>query len=116
VTVLRVLMLAIVIALGTVLAGWWAVPIVALLFGLLMRGSPAPGTTAAASGALAWGGYLGLAAAGGAPVGRFAASLAASMQLPGWAPLLATLVFPALLAGLSAYLGARAGGRYLSPS
>lgn len=114
--VLRVLMLAIVIALGTVLAGWWAVPIVALGFGVLARGSRAPGASAAAGGALAWGGYLGLAAVGGAPVGRFAASLAASMQLPGWAPLLATLVFPALLAGLAAYLGARAGGRYLSPT
>jgi len=113
---LRVLMLAIAITLGTVLAGWWTVPLVALGFGVLTHTSRAPGLSAAAGGALAWGGYLGLAAAGGAPVRSFAGSLAASMQLPGWAPLVATLVFPALLAGLAAYLGARAGGRYLSPS
>jgi hypothetical protein len=36
------------------------------------------------------------------------------MQLPAWAPLVATLAFPALLAGLAAYLGARVGARYLT--
>lgn len=113
--VLRVVMLAVVIALGTVLGGWWIVPLVAVGFGVLVRGTRAPGLSAAAAAALAWGGYLGLAMVGGAPVGSFGASLAASMQLPGWAPVLATLVFPALLAAPAAYLGARAGGRYLSP-
>lgn len=115
-TALRILMLAIAIALGTILVGWWTVPIVALVYGVLLRGSAHPGATAAAGGAMAWGGYLGLAVIGGAPVGGFASSLAAAMQLPGGIPLVATLLFPALLAGLAAYLGARVGGRYLSPA
>lgn len=113
---LRILMMAIVIALGTVLVAWWIVPVVALLFGVVTYRTRRPGFTAALSGALAWGGYLALASVGGAPVGSFAAALSTSMQLPGWAPLVATLVFPALLAGSSAYLGARLGGRYLSPA
>ncbi len=115
-TALRILMLAIAIALGTILVGWWTVPLVALVYGVLLRGSDHPGMTAAAGGAMAWGGYLGLAIIGGAPVGSFDSSLAAAMQLPGWVPLVATLLFPALLAGLAAYLGARVGGRYLSPA
>lgn len=114
--VLRTIMLAVAIALGTILVGWWTVPLVAVAYGVLLRGSRYPGLSAAASGAMAWGGYLGLAVIGGAPVGAFASSLAASMQLPGWAPLTATLAFPALLAGLASYLGARVGGRYLSPA
>lgn len=115
-TALRILMLAIAIALGTILVAWWTVPLVAVVYGVLLRGSAYPGLTGAAGGAVAWGGYLGLAMIGGAPVGSFASSLAASMQIPGWAPLIATLFFPALLAGLASYLGARVGGRYLSPA
>ncbi len=112
--ILRMLILAIVIALGTILLAWWAVPLVAAVYGVLMHRTRRPGLTAAVGGALAWGGYLALASVGGAPVGRFGSALAASMQLPGWGPLTATLVFPALLAGLAAYLGARVGGRYLT--
>ena len=97
--ILRMLILAIVIALGTILLAWWAVPLVAAVYGVLMHRTRRPGLTAAV---------------GGAPVGRFGSALAASMQLPGWGPLTATLVFPALLAGLAAYLGARVGGRYLT--
>ena len=107
-------MLAVGIAMGTILMGWWSVPLVALAYGVALRRSRRPGLTAAASGAIAWGGYLGLAVIGGAPVGRFGGELAASMQIPGWAPFAATVIFPAVLAGLAAYLGARVGGRYLS--
>lgn len=113
-TVLRTIILALVLALGTVMLSWWAVPFLAAAYGVLMRGAPRPGLTAAGGGALAWGGFLGIAAMGGAPVGSFASSLAASMHVPGWAPLAATLAFPAVLAGLAAYLGARVGGRYLT--
>ncbi|MBK6488126.1 MAG: hypothetical protein IPF98_14990 [Gemmatimonadetes bacterium] len=111
---LRTLMLAVGIAIGTIMLGWWSVPVVALAYGVALRRSRFPAMTAAASGAIAWGGYLGLAMLGGAPVVRFGRELAASMQLPGWAPFTATLIFPAVLAGLAAYLGARVGGRYLS--
>lgn len=112
---LRTLILTVLIALGTVLLGWWAVPAVAAVHGLVARGARRPGLTAAAAGAMAWGGYLAITALGGGPVTAFGARLAASMQLPASGPFLATLAFPALLAGLASYLGARLGGRYLSP-
>lgn len=114
--VLRVIIVALVIALGTVLLGWWAVPLVAVAYGGAAHRSRLPGLTAAAGAALAWGGYLGIATLGGAPVGRFAPALALSIQLPAWAPFVATLAFPALLAAPAAYLGARLVGRYLLPS
>jgi hypothetical protein len=111
---LRLCMLAIALALGTTLLGWWAVPSVAFAYSLVMHRTPRPGFAAAAGGALAWGGYLVLASVGGAALRPFASALGTSMQLPAWAPLVATLAFPALLAGLAAYLGARVGARYLT--
>ena len=115
-TVLRTIVLAVLLALGTVLVAWWAVPLVAAAFGAITHATRRPGLSAAVAGVLAWGGYLGIAALGGAPVGVFGVRLAASMQLPGWAPITATILFPAVLAGLASYLGARVGGRYLSPT
>jgi len=111
---LRTLMLALAIALGTIWLAWWVVPVVGLGYGAFMHRSRRPGLTAAAAGSLAWGGYLALLGAGGGPVSSFATSLAESMQVPGYAPLLATLGFPAILAGTASYLGARAADRYLS--
>lgn len=111
---LRLIILAAVIALGTVLLGWWAVPLVGGAYGVLARRSRLPGTTAALAGAVAWGGYLAIVLLGGAPVAEFAGRFAASLQLPAWSPIVATLTYPALLAGLASYLGARMGGRYLS--
>ncbi|MEO6446935.1 MAG: hypothetical protein ABIZ91_06720 [Gemmatimonadaceae bacterium] len=113
---LRLLMLSLVLALGTILTGWWSVPVIAALYGGVSHRERRSGRVAALAAALAWGGYLGIAALGGAPVTPFGVRLAASMSLPPWAPIIATLCFPALLAGMASYLGAWAGGRYLSPS
>lgn len=112
---LRMAILAIVVALGTVVVGWWTIPVAGAVFGLVARGTRRPGLAAAGAGAMAWGGYLAIAAVGGAAVGTFGVKLASAMQLPAWVPIVVTLVFPATLAGLAAYLGARLGGRYLSP-
>jgi hypothetical protein len=103
---LRTLLLAVLFALGTVLLGWWAVPAVAAVWGILERRTPRPGLTAAAAGAAAWGGYLAIMGLGGASVLDFGARLALSMQLPVWAPLTATLLLPALLGGTTASLAA----------
>lgn len=111
---LRLLILAASVALGTVVAGWWSVPLVAAAYGVASRRTHRPGRTAAAAGALAWGGYLTVTALTGAPVWALATRLAVSMQLPSWGLFVATLVFPAVLAGLASYLGARVGSHYLS--
>lgn len=111
---LRVVIAAICIALGTVVIGWWTVPLVAFVYGVVSRGTRSPGVTAALAAALAWGGYLGITALGGAPIALLATRLALSMQLPTWGPWVATLLFPATLAGLASYLGARVGAHYLT--
>ena len=111
---LRLVILAICVALGTVLVGWWSVPLVGALYGVVSRGTARPGRGAALAAALAWGGYLAITALGGAPVWALATRLAQSMELPAWGLLAATLGFPAVLAGLASYLGARVGSHYLS--
>jgi hypothetical protein len=108
-TLLRCVILAIAIALGTALAGWWSVPVLGALFGLASRDTERPGTLGACAGALAWGGFLSVLALGGAPVGRFGASLGSSLGLPSFSLPALTVAFAAILAGLSAYLAARMG-------
>lgn len=109
-TVLRMVILAVAVALGTVLVAWWVVPILGAVFGLLSRKSASPGLVAALGGALGWGGYLAIVSFG-APVGEFGRQLGQAMQLPSWAPMAATLLFPALLAGPAAWLTARVGSK-----
>lgn len=106
-TLLRILILAIVTALGTILLSWWIVPIVAAAYGVTARGTARPGLVAAAGAAAGWGGYLSLLSFAGASMARFAGDLAHAMNLPTWAPHMATLLFPALLAGPAAHLTAR---------
>lgn len=108
-SVLRVLILAIVMAIGTVLVGWLSIPVVGAAFGYLASNQKVKGAgrQAALAAAISWGGYLGMSGFGGAPVVSFGAMLGRAMQLPAAAPWIATLLFPALLAGLSAYLMAQ---------
>ena len=110
-TVLRWLILAVTIALGTVLVAWWVVPLVAAAYGLMARDSARPGLTAATAAMAAWGGYLQIVSFAGAPVAGFARDLAQSMNLPSWGPHLATLAFPALLAGPATFLTVALIGR-----
>jgi hypothetical protein len=106
-TLLRLLILAVAMALGTVLVSWWTLPVLAACYGLAVRSTRFPGLVAAAAGVLAWGGYLSMLSFGGVPVGRFAAQVAAAMNLPAWGPHVATLGFAAVLSGPAAYLTAR---------
>jgi hypothetical protein len=88
------------VAIGTWLFGWWAVPIIAMIAGLLRCGA---GVTAIAS-ATAWMILLAIDATSGA-VPRVASTLAGIMGLPAAAIYLLTLVFPALLGWSAASLG-----------
>jgi hypothetical protein len=106
-TLLRLLILAVVFTLGTVLVGWWVVPLVGAAYGAAWRSSARPGLVAALAAAAGWGGYLSILALGGAPVARFAGDLAHAMSLPSWGPHAATLLFPALLAGPAAHVASR---------
>jgi hypothetical protein len=114
------LVLAVLMAIGTALLGWAAVPLLAALLavlaprlpGLAPGGRDAPGARAPAgrvamlaalAGALAWGALLAVDATGA----RFAGvlrMLSGVMQLPGVALVATTLLLPALLAWAAAAL------------
>jgi hypothetical protein len=101
-------------AAGTVLVGWWAVPLLAAAFGLAVRGRLRFVPLVAGLAALgAWGGLL-LAAAGGDRFGALVGGLAVVMQLGDAALMAVTLLFPFALAWSAATLGEAIGGRVRS--
>jgi hypothetical protein len=95
--------------LGTWLVGWWAVPVIALGWGLLTVGrirSWIPGISAA----LAWSVLLAADARSGA-LGRLLVRLAGVLHTQEVVPVLLTLVFPGFLAWSGAKLGAELARR-----
>jgi hypothetical protein len=87
-------------AVGTWLLGWWAVPAIALIAGLISCG---PGLVAGAC-ATAWLLLLVIDAASG-NIGHVAGILAGVMGLPAVALFAVTLALPALLGWSAASLG-----------
>ena len=102
-TAIRVLMLAAVMAVLTIVIGWLAVPIAAAVWGALRRGRPGAGRLAALAAALAWGAILVYDAVVG-PVGVLSERLGEVMGVPALVLPLITLAFPALLAWSAAHL------------
>ena len=101
--------LSAVMAGGTVLVGWGAVPALAALFGAFAgRRVRRVGGTAALAALLAWGGLL-VVDALGPRFGAVAAGLAGVMRLPAAALVAVTLLFAALLAWSAATLAAAVG-------
>lgn len=98
-------LLALVFASGTGIGGWWAIPVLALVWGSVARRVKGRVQVAMAAGALAWASLLALSALRGGMVGGFGARVAASLDLPAVVPALATTLFPALVAGLAAATG-----------
>lgn len=99
-SVVAVVLLAAAFGAAVVAIGWWAVPVLAALFGIVAS-TRRPGRTAGAAAALAH--AVLLARALSRPVGgTFAARLAGAMTLPRWAPVVASVLFPAILAALAA--------------
>jgi len=109
---LSVLLLAVAIAFATVFLGWWAVPVVAFLWGLLAaRLLRRPAGAAALAAVLAWAALLGMDAMGGrlTGLGTLFGSIA---KLPSGVFFALSLLFPAALAWSAAALGADLrGGR-----
>jgi hypothetical protein len=95
--VLRLAMLAAAFALATWTLGWWAVPVVAMVWTFIFRGpSSAPWKTAMAA-VIGWGGILLWTAAVG-PLGELARRVAGIMGVPAAGIIVLTLVFGGLLA------------------
>lgn len=82
-------------ALGTAVFGWWSVPLIGLLFGLVAR-IDRPALAAGLSAGLAWACLLGWIALAGAPLGPLAERFGAILSLPGHS----ALALPVLFAGL----------------
>lgn len=93
-------MLAALVAAGTALAGWWTVPLIVALWVLVLpRRSEV--SSCGLGAALGWAILLGWAGFEG-PVALAARQTAGVFDLPAWVLFVATLLFPALLAGLAA--------------
>ena len=108
---LRVPLLALAFALGTFWFGWWAVPLLAALWGILTRGEASGAAVAAALGALvAWATLLLWSAIRG-PVSELAAALTGVMGVPAAALVVLTLLFPAALAWSASTVAQAAAAR-----
>ncbi|MEJ7812880.1 MAG: hypothetical protein WKG32_20870 [Gemmatimonadaceae bacterium] len=102
--IVGILMLAAALALATVVAGWWGVPLAAFAWGVMARSGRRAASSAALAGALAWSALLLWQATRG-PVGTLASRVAGAMQLPAPALVALTLLFPALLAWGATVIG-----------
>jgi hypothetical protein len=109
-TWLRLILLALAFALGTSVLGWWAVPAVGAVWGLMNPAGRRVAFHAGVAAAIAWAALVLLPAVPGAPVLSFAGKLAATMQVPGWVLAAVEVLFPFALAWASATLGAAVPG------
>lgn len=97
----RVLLMALIAAGATAAAGWWAVPLVAAAWTRVARRDRHPVRSCFLGAALGWAALLAVGALQG-PVGAVARHVGGVFGLPAWGFVLATLLFPALLAAAAA--------------
>lgn len=102
---LRIVLLALAFGLGTYAFGWWAVPTIGLVWGVMSGAAARGAVRAGIAAALAW--IVLLVAAGlvHAAVFPFGGRLAAAMQVPVWALWAVEVAFPFFVAWSSALLG-----------
>lgn len=108
---LRLAMLAVLTAAGTMLLGWWWVAVLGLLYGAARGPGKDLALEAGVGAALGWAAVLGWSAPLG-PLWQLAVRAGGIFGLPGWAFLAVTLLFAGLLAASAAYLGS-IGRRWL---
>jgi len=101
---MRSALIALVLAAATILAGWWAVPIVVCFCVMLLAPRAWDGFRAALAAVAAWGAILGWTAAT-SPLTKLLHQLSSLMHLPSWALIAVTLVFPMGLAWSAWTLG-----------
>ena len=99
-TVASILLLAAAFALGTWILGWWAVPLLGAVWGIMRRGHPRfVGAFAAA--AVAWLALLAFDATSGS-LGRLLTVMGGIFSIPAPLMLVVTVLYAALLAGCAA--------------
>ena len=105
--VLRVAAFASLTAGGTIAAGWWTLPLLAAAWVRVLPSDRRPVRTTMMGATLGWMALLGVGTLAG-PIGAVAWCLSAALGLPKWGFPVATLLFPALLAGAAALMVRRA--------
>ena len=98
-----VLLGALLVALGTTLAGWLMPVAWGALVGVVWTHDN-PGRKAASASAMGWAGLLVLLALAGFPVAVLASRLGGALGVPAVALVAVTVLFPALLSGCTAVL------------
>lgn len=104
-SLLRVLILAVAFGCATILLGWWGVPVLGAVWGVVGRSTRYPAVTAAVAAATGWALILVWTAAVG-PLARLVEVLGGIAGVPGAVFVTLTLVVPAMLAGLGAWVTA----------
>ena len=102
------LLIAVIVAAITWLVGWWGVAVVALIAGFVMRAHGGRAWSVALGALEGWALLLIVDSLGGRSR-ELLSMLAGSMNLPGPALIVATLLFPALLGWSGAALAAEIG-------
>ena len=100
---------------GTVVFGWWTVPVIGLIWGVIAPSRVQAGVAAAIAAALSWGLLLSWTATQG-PIGTLARSVGGIFGVPTLAFFGITLVFAALLAGSAALVAGALTPRRISKS
>ncbi len=98
---LRLVVLAVAVGLATVWLGWWVMPVIGALWGLLAPRESKASLTVFSAAALAWFGLLVIASVRG-PVWVLADKVGGILAIPGWLFAAVTVVFPAVLTGVAA--------------
>lgn len=99
----RIVVLFMIVTILTIFVGWWTVPLVGAVWGIVAARETAPVMTAAAASGLAWAALLGWAAMRG-PIVELSQAVAPILSLPNWGLMGVTVLFPMLLAGSAAML------------
>jgi len=103
-SVVSVVVAVAVMAGGTVLVGWWALPVLGVGWGVVENRSRYPGLLGALAGALAWAGLLAYAAVS-VGIDQIAVITGGVLGVPAAASYALTIAFAALLAGSAATVG-----------
>ena len=97
---LRVALLALSLAIGTWVVGWWAVPLLAAIAGAMAPHARHQGMAAGLAAAIAWAALLAWSSTQGSVWG-FSRIAGGAMGMSGVVLILATLLFPLALAWLA---------------
>lgn len=100
----RFVLLAAAYAVATYAVGWWAVPLVAVVYAAITRAQHGSAILSGFAAILGWGALLAITASQG-PVGTLAAELGGVLHLRPVAVYAVTLAFPGLLAVSAAVVG-----------